>query len=63
MSIVRIIAIDPTPRDPLSDVVVWQVPEHSRAHELLVEMLNERGIDWAIVESPIRSTRRRHAQE
>lgn len=44
--IIRIIAVDPEPRAPADDVVVWQVPEHSRACELLTGMLDERGVEW-----------------
>lgn len=29
-----------------TDVIVYQVPERSRAHELLVELLEEKGLDW-----------------
>lgn len=44
--IIRIIAVDPEPRDPADDVVVWQVPESSRAYCLLTQMLDEAGIEW-----------------
>lgn len=49
--IIRIIAIDPTPRDPREDVVVYQVPEHSRAHELLVSLLEDAHIEFIEIES------------
>lgn len=44
--IIRIMAIDPAPRDPNCDVIVYQVPEHSRAHELLAELLDAQDIEW-----------------
>lgn len=52
MSIIRIIAVDPNPHKPkpgkpVDDIVVYQVPEHSRAYELLIEMLNSAKIDHA----------------
>lgn len=49
--IVRIAAVDPRPRNPHEDVVVYQVPENSRAYELLIEMLEKEGIDWVKIES------------
>lgn len=44
--IIRIIAIDPCPRDPRDDVVVYQVPERSRAYELLILLLTDAGIEF-----------------
>lgn len=49
--IIRIIAIDPEPRDPRDDVIVYQVPEHSRAHELLMQLLESAGIECVEIES------------
>lgn len=49
--IIRVIAIDPDPRDPRDDVIVYQVPEKSRAHELLVELLERHGIEHVEIES------------
>lgn len=44
--IIRLIAIDPRPTDSgHSDVVVYQVPENSRAHKLLEEVFNREGIE------------------
>lgn len=50
--IVRLIAVDPRPRKGESDLVVYQVPENSRAHKLLEELLDEAGIEHALIESP-----------
>ena len=47
--IVRLIAIDPSPRPGKSDVLVYQIPEKSREAELLSELLTKAGIEWAIV--------------
>ena len=46
--IIRIIAVDPRPRDPRNDTVVYQVPEHSRAAELLVELLEAAKIEYIL---------------
>lgn len=48
--IVRIIAVDPHPRkDSVDDIVVWQVPEKSRAAELLTELLDGAKIEHATI--------------
>lgn len=58
MSIVRIIAVDPRPRrNSDTDLVVYQVPEKSRAAELLCELFDEAKIEWAVLESPPRKPR------
>ena len=44
--ITRIVATDPRPRDLRDDTVVYQVPEKSRAYELLLELLDKEGIHW-----------------
>ncbi len=49
--IVRILAVDPRPRDKARDVVVYQVPEHSREFELLTELFEREGISWTTIES------------
>lgn len=49
--IVRLIAVDPRPRVGESDLVVYQVPEHSRAIELLQEIFSDAKIEWAMIES------------
>lgn len=46
MGIIRIMVVDPEPRKPLEDVIVYQVPERSRAHELLTQLLDEAGIEY-----------------
>lgn len=50
--IVRLVVVDPRPRDPQRDVVVYQVPERSRELELLVESFEALGIQCVTVESP-----------
>jgi hypothetical protein len=55
MSIIRLIAVDPRPRLGESDLVVYQVPEKSRAHELLVELLDAASIEHAVIETPPRT--------
>jgi hypothetical protein len=49
--IIRVIVIDPRPRDPRDDVIVYQVPEKSRAHELLIEMLEDRRLEFVEIQS------------
>jgi hypothetical protein len=60
--IIRIIAIDPSPRDPRDDVIVYQVPEHSRAHELLVALLEDAGIEHVTIESRRRQPAKKKAR-
>jgi len=55
--IIRLIAVDPRPRQGESDLVVYQVPEHSRAHELLAELLDAAAIEWTTIETPPRAPR------
>jgi hypothetical protein len=52
--ITRIVVIDPCPRDPRDDVIVYQVPEKSRAHELLMEMLESQRLEHVELTSPKR---------
>ena len=52
--IIRIMVIDPMPRPGGDEVVTYQVPERSRAFELLVEMLDSRGLEWVTVDLPKR---------
>lgn len=56
--IARIIAVDPRPRPPkngvLDDVVVYQVPEHSRAYELLIELLDSEHIEHTRLDTPLK---------
>lgn len=49
--IVRLIVIDPAPRDPRDDVIVFPVPGGSRAQELLVEMLERCKLEHVTLES------------
>jgi hypothetical protein len=39
MAIIRVVVVDPQPRTPCDDIIVYQVPENSRACELLCKML------------------------
>jgi len=50
--IVRLVVVDPHPRKDESDLIVYQVPEHSRAYELLVEMLEEKKLEHVVIKSP-----------
>lgn len=52
--IIRLLVVDPQPRDLRDDIVIYQVPEKSRAHELLIEMCDERGLDHTTVAFPRR---------
>lgn len=49
--IIRVIVIDPDPRDPRDDVIVYQVPENSRAQELLIQLLENSGLEFVEIES------------
>lgn len=51
MSVIRIIAVDPFPRAGESDLVIYQVPEKSRAFEILTEMLAKEGIEFVTIEA------------
>ena len=54
--IIRLIAVDPRPRlGAKTDLVVYQLPEKSREYGLLTELLNEHGIDYAVIESKRKS--------
>lgn len=55
--IIRLIAVDPRPRLNESDLVVYQVPEGSRAEQLLCELLEDAKIEWTKLESPVRVPR------
>lgn len=49
--IIRVIAEDPRPRpNTASDLVVYQVPEHSRECELLFELFESAGIQYTTME-------------
>jgi hypothetical protein len=50
--IVRLIAVDPNPREGKSDVLIYQVPEGSREMELLTYLLDLMRIEWAVIPSP-----------
>jgi hypothetical protein len=52
--IIRFIIVDPRPRKNESDVRVYQVPENSRESELLSELCEAAGLEWAIVGPPDR---------
>lgn len=53
--IVRIMVVDPEPRNAIDDVIIYQVPERSRQEVLLCELLDNADIDWV----KIKSTRRK----
>lgn len=60
--IIKIIAVDPKPEDSDADVIVYQVPENSRAAELLLELLQDADIECGIVDgnaSKLKRKRRR----
>ena len=57
--IVRVIVIDPNPRDPRDDVVVYQVPEKSRAFELLMDMLDCMKLEHVVINSDTPKRRKR----
>jgi hypothetical protein len=60
VAIIRVIAVDPRPRaDSEDDVVVYQVPEKSRALELLEELFTEAGIEWVQMEGPTPKPRKK----
>lgn len=47
--IVRMIVVDPRPNKPEDDLVVYQVPENSRAHKLLEEVFDAQGIEHTLL--------------
>lgn len=53
--IIRVIAVDPRPRQGETDLLVYQVPEKSRAYELLRELLEAAKIECVEIESPPRA--------
>lgn len=57
MSIVRLVAVDPSPRSGESDVLVYQVTQGSRAMELLCSLFDEHKIEWIVLENEIRAKR------
>lgn len=52
--IIRLIAVDPKPREGKSDVLVYQVPENSREEAVLKDMLTQAGMEWTMLASPRR---------
>lgn len=48
----RIVVVDPNPPDRCNDTIVYHVPENSRAYHLLLELLQQRGIDYVEVTFP-----------
>ncbi len=62
MSILRICVVDPEPRANCEDdVLVYQVPEHSRQEELLKSLLDEAGLEYVSIEPKPRKKRRKHS--
>lgn len=47
--IIRVIAVDPVAPAGKEDLVVWQVPENSRALELLTAGLAAQKIEWTLL--------------
>lgn len=56
--IVRIVVVDPKPElsNPKSDILVYQVPEHSRECELLIELFEQAHLEWVMIESKRRKS-------
>lgn len=52
--IVRLVAVDPNPDPKRSDLLCYQVPEHSREFKLLAELFTKAGIEWETFEFPRR---------
>ena len=46
MSISRVIVLDPEPPADKSDMLVFQVPEHSREFALLTSLFDKAGLEW-----------------
>lgn len=61
--IIRVCVIDPEPRDPRNDVLVFQVPERSRQYELLVRLLEQASLDFVTIEAPCKHGRPEHDSE
>ena len=53
--IVRIIVVDPRPRKAGEDIIVYQVPEKSRAMELLCETFKVLEIDHVVMEPKVQA--------
>lgn len=53
MTVVRVIVVDPAPDKPNEDLVVYQVPERSRAHHLLQFLCDKAGLQHVTIEPPI----------
>lgn len=58
MSIVRVIVVDPEPRDAADDLCIYQVPEKSRAHELLVSLCERAKLQFVTLEPQPRKAKR-----
>ena len=56
--IVRIVVVDPKPQAGRSDLLVYQVPEQSREFFVLTELLNRFGLEWALVPSQRKASKR-----
>lgn len=55
--IVRLVAVDPFPRKEEGDVLVYQIPQGSRAMELLCSLFDEHKIEWIVLENESRVKR------
>lgn len=49
--ITRLIVVDPAPVAGRSDLLVYQVPEHSREYAVLIEAFEKMGLEWDEVKS------------
>jgi hypothetical protein len=49
---IRIMVVDPEPKNPRDDALVFQLPEHSRQEELFCWLLDEANIEWVKIEAP-----------
>jgi hypothetical protein len=55
--IIRILALDPTPEKGRSDVLCYQVPEHSRECKVLQMLFEAYGIEYTTLASAPRKPR------
>lgn len=62
MSVVRVVVVDPQPETAADDIIVFQVPENSRAHRLLVDLLEKAGIQNVTIEPKPYKRRRKGEQ-
>jgi len=56
---IRYLVIDPQPKNPLDDTIVFQIPENSRQEELFISMLETSDLEYVKIEAPKPSGRGR----